>query len=139
MKIKVEIEDRKIKSNLVLDGADILTAKQRIEEFLNFVYKDQSTGAEEIFKPEFVPEWIGEYDVHNLSQKDKLYILLEREHKGQWVRSQDIREEYEQIWGDEIKLSSVSTYLARFHEQGQMQRQGSRAQREYKLFDGIKI
>jgi hypothetical protein len=50
-----------------------------------------------------------------------------------------MKEEYEQVWGDEIKLSSVSTYLARFHEEGRMERKGSRAQREYRFFEGIKI
>jgi hypothetical protein len=86
-----------------------------------------------------VPEWIGEYDIHSLSQKDKLYLLLQREHKEDWVRSQDMKEEYERIWGDEIKLSSVSTYLARFHGEGQMERKGSRAQREYRFFEGIRV
>lgn len=139
MKIKIEIEDGKTKSNLVIDGEDLFSAKQRIEQFLNFAYNTAETGAETKFKPEFVPEWMGEYDVHSLSQKEKLYILLEKEHKGDWVRSQDLKEEYEHVWGDAIKLSSVSTYLGRFHEQGQMERKGSRAQREYRFFEGIKV
>ncbi|MFQ5801001.1 MAG: hypothetical protein ACE5HH_04705 [Candidatus Hydrothermarchaeales archaeon] len=139
MKIKIEIEDGKTKSNLIIDGEDLHATKQRIDQFLDFAYGAADRGAKERFKPEFVPEWIGEYDIHNLTQKEKLYILVEKEHKGEWVRSQDIKEEYEQVWGDEIKLSSVSTYLARFHEQGQMERKGSRAQREYRLFEGIKV
>jgi hypothetical protein len=139
MKIKIEIEDGKTKSNLVLDKEDLYTAKLRIEQFLNFAYGGAEKGADEGFKPEFIPEWIGEYDIQDLSQKEKLYILVEREHKGDWVRSQDIKEEYEQVWGEEIKLSSVSTYLGRFHEKGQMERKGSRAQREYRFFEGIRI
>jgi len=139
MRIKVEIQEGKTRSNLVIEGEDLYTAKQRIEQFLNFAYATHERGAERRFRPEFVPEWIGEYDIHSLSQKEKLYILLEREHKGEWVRSQDIKEEYEQVWGDEIKLSSVSTYLARFHEDGQLERKGSRAQREYRLSEAIKV
>jgi hypothetical protein len=140
MKIKIEIEDGKSKSNLILDGEDLYSAKQRIEKFINFAYGSVDTGAEKSFKPEFIPEWIGEYNINSLSQKEKLYIILEREHKkGDWVKSQDLKEEFEKIWGDEIKLSSVSTYLSRFHFAGQMERKGSRAQREYRLFEGIKI
>lgn len=140
MNIKVEIEDGKIRSKLVIQEEEINTVKQRIEEFLNFAYKTCDTGAEKLFKPEFVPEWIGEYDIHSMSQKEKLYIILEKEHnEGEWVKSQDLKEEYHQIWGDIIKISSVSTYLARFHEQGKMERKGSRAQREYRLFEGITI
>lgn len=139
MKIKVEISEGKTKSNLVIDGEDLFTVKQRIEQFLDFAYKAPETGATTNFTPEFVPEWIGEYDITSLSQKEKLYIMLEKRHKDEWVRSQDMKEEYEMVWGDEIKLSSLSTYLGRFHEQGQMERKGSRAQREYKLFQGIKV
>jgi hypothetical protein len=139
MKIKIEISEGKTKSNLVIEGEDLFSAKQRIEQFLDFAYKTSDAGTGPTFKPEFVPEWIGEYDIRSLSQKEKLYIILEREHKKEWVRSQDMKEEYEKIWGDEIKLSSVSTYLARFHEQGQMERKGSRAQREYRFFKGIKV
>ncbi len=139
MKIKVEISEGKTKSNLVIEGEDLFTVKQRIEQFLDFAYKAPETGATHKFTPEFVPEWIGEYDILSLSQKEKLYLILEREHKDEWVRSQDMKEEYERVWGDEIKLSSVSTYLARFHEQGQMERKGSRAQREYKFFQAVKV
>lgn len=139
MKIKVEIEDGKTKSNLLLEGEDLYTAKQRIEKFIEYAYETSESGATKSFTPEFIPQWIGEYNLEDLSQKEKLYILLEREHKGDWVRSQDIKEEYERIYGEEIKLSSVSTYLSRFHDQGAMARKGSRAQREYRLFEGIRI
>lgn len=141
MKIKIEIEDGKTKSNLVLENEDKETVKQKLDFFIDFAYstKNPHQITETSFKPEFLPQWISEYDIHNLSQKEKLYILLEREHQGEWVRSQDVKEEYENIWGDEIKLSSLSTYLARFHDKGEMERRGSRAQREYKFFPGIRI
>lgn len=139
MKIKLIIEDGKAKSNLVLEEVDHYSAIQRIENFINAAYQIDETGTENQFVPEHIPEWIGEYDIHSLSQKDKLRILLERHHQGEWVKSQHIREEYQKIWGDQIKLSSLSTYLMRFYEEGQMERKGSRAQREYRLPQGIRV
>ncbi len=139
MKIKVIIEDGKAKSNLILEGADYYSAIQRIENFVKASYQIDETGVEDRFIPEHVPAWISEYDIDDLSQKDKLRIILERHHQGEWVKSQHIKEEYQKIWGDEIKLSSLSTYLMRFYEEGQMERKGSRAQREYRLPQGIKI
>ncbi len=139
MKIKVEIEYGKTKSNLVIENGDLYSVKQQIENFIEYAFSASDTGVRNTFEPEFVPQWMGEYDIHSLSQKEKLYILLEREHKGDWVRSQDIKNEYWRVWGEEIKLSSVSTYLGRFHGEGQMERRGSRAQREYRLFEGIRV
>ena len=138
MKIKIEISDGKTKSNLIIEGEDHFTAKQKIDHFIDFAYNAPKTTVTSKFKPEILPSWLGEYDMKSLSQKEKLNILLEREHRGEWIRSQDIKEEYEYIWGDEIKISSASTYLARFFEEGRMQRQGSRAQREYKFTEEIK-
>jgi len=139
MKIKVIVQDEDTKSNIEIKDQDYTTTIKRIEKYLKAFFDYTFSGAENEFVPQFVPEWIGEYDVHNLSQKEKVNILLEREHQGDWVRSQEIKEEYERVYGGEIKLSSVSTYLSRFYGNGDMERRGSRAQREYKLFDGIII
>jgi hypothetical protein len=90
MKIKLEIIDGKAKSNLIIDGEDLFSAKQRVEQFLEFAYKTSDENIKtHSFKPEFLPDWIGEYDINGLSQKNKLFILLERDHKKGWVRSQD--------------------------------------------------
>ncbi len=137
MKIKIEISDGKTKSNLIIEGEDHFTAKQKIDHFIDFAYNAPKTTLIPQFTPELLPKWIAEYDIQNLSQKEKLNIILEKEHIDEWVRSQDLKEEYELIWGDEIKLSSVSTYLSRFYEEGRLERQGSRAQREYKFTEEV--
>ncbi len=117
-------------------------AKSRLSDFLAYVYH----ATEEVYVagealPETVgydteeekPVWLSGYDVSSLSQKDKVFALLKNNHAGEWVRSQDVQKEYEIIFGEKIKLSSLSTYLARFHAGGALERKGSRAQREYKL------
>ncbi len=80
----------------------------------------------------FAP-WLKKYNLKNLSIKDKVFLLLKYNHPNEWVRSQDLKIEYEFIYKEKIKLSSLSTYLARFYEEGLLERRGSRAQREYRL------
>ncbi len=136
-RIKVEVQDRRIKNSLVIDASSYAEARKQIEEFLVYVFRDEDyeKSYSPEFKPEYMPSWLVEYNLDNLSQKDKVYLLLRKNHPSEWVKSTDLQEEYENIFGEEIKLSSISTYLARFYEHGAVERRGSRAQREYKLIE----
>ncbi len=139
IKLKMDIQDGKTKTNLAFEGLSFTDAKNRVDEFLAYTYRNETIEtAETQFKPEFLPEWITELDLDSLSQKDKLLILLKHEHPGVWVKSQQIKEQYEAAYAEHINLSSVSTYLARFYNQGTLARKGSRAQREYLLSEDIK-
>jgi hypothetical protein len=107
-------------------------ALEKVMDFLSYVY-----GVEER-EIEFAPaaeSWLSSYDIERMTQKEKLLLLLKHNHAGRWVRSQDIQEEYEILFGERIKLSSLSTYLARFYESGLLERRGSRAQWEYRLHE----
>ncbi|MFQ5974726.1 MAG: hypothetical protein ACE5J5_00215 [Candidatus Hydrothermarchaeales archaeon] len=139
IKIKMEVQDEKTKSNIVFEGLSFVEAKNRIDEFISYAYRNETFETTEAqFKPEFLPEWITDLDLESLSQKDKLMILLKREHPEGWVRSQQLKGEYDAAYAEHIKLSSVSTYLARFYNQGVVERKGSRAQREYLLVEDKK-
>lgn len=135
-KIKVEVQEGKTRNSLVIDAATYTEAKKQIDDFLTYIFREEyEKPLETRFKPEYIPAWIGDYNLENLSQKDKVYLLLKKNHPGEWVKSQDLQVEYEEIYGEPIKLSSLSTYLARLHEHGAAERRGSRAQREYKLIE----
>jgi hypothetical protein len=136
-RIKLEVQDRRIKNSLIIEASSYAEAKKQIEEFLVYVFRNEEYEKPYTsdFKPEYVPSWLIDYNLQNLSQKDKVYLLLKKNHPSGWVRSRDLQEEYEGIFGEEIKLSSISTYLARFYEHGAVERRGSRAQREYKLIE----
>lgn len=138
--ISIEAKDRtsKIRINRTFPNIRFEEVKSKLMDFLAYVYQD----TKEIYvageamheeKREVNSSWLGSYELSSLSQKDKVFALLNHNHAGDWVKSQDVREEYEIIFGEKIKLSSLSTYLARFHTQGSLERKGSRAQREYKL------
>lgn len=130
--ISVEARDRTGGSrvNRTFQKIRFEEAKSRLSDFLAYVYH----ATEGVYiAGEALPDWLSGYDVSSLSQKDKVFALLKNNHAGEWVRSQDVQKEYEIIFGEKIKLSSLSTYLARFHVHGALERKGSRAQREYKL------
>ena len=140
LKIKIDIQDGKTKSNLAFEGLGYVEAKDRLDEFLSYAYRNETAEPLDTqFKPEFLPGWITELNLEDLSQKDKLLILLKKEHQGTWIKSQVIKEEYEAAYAEHIKLSSVSTYHARLYNKGVLDRKGSRAQREYHLLEEAKV
>ncbi len=50
-----------------------------------------------------------------------------------WFSSRDVQAEYESVYNEQIRLSTVSTYLQRLHSSGFLLRSGSRAMWTYKL------
>lgn len=135
--LTLEIKDRSRKISRYLEKVDSNSARDGIIEFLKYAYGVEG----EI--PEMEPmkygslyedkSWLGGYDLDGLTRMEKVFLLLKHNHEKGWVKSQDLKEEYEIMYGDRIKLSSVSTYLARLYEKGTLERKGSRAQREYMM------
>jgi hypothetical protein len=140
--ITIEIKEETIKKiSRKLEKINFLRARDAVLEFLKYAY-----GVEEyIFAPKgsiepiYEPPWLADYKPENLTRNEKVYLLLKHNHPNQWVRSQDLQEEYEIVYGEKIKLSSLSTYLARFYEKGMLERKGSRAQWEYKFSPFIEV
>lgn len=112
--------------------------REETQDFLEYVY-DIEGGLETGFggvselRSRYLPTWTDSMVLEDMTQKDKLFTLLKEHHPKMWIRSQDLQTEYEIVYGERIKLSSISTYLSRFHQHGTLERKGSRAQREYRL------
>ena len=75
-------------------------------------------------------------DISDLSQdtltiKDRLKLFLKFEYRNAWFNSIDVKERYEKQYGEEIKISTVSTYLSRLHNEGFLERRGNKVEREY--------
>ncbi|OYT53030.1 hypothetical protein B6U66_00335 [Candidatus Bathyarchaeota archaeon ex4484_135] len=64
---------------------------------------------------------------------EKLQLVIERYFSGTWFTTRDVKEAYEQEFGEPIKLSTVSTYLARMAERGMLVRAGPASARRYRL------
>ena len=107
-------------------------------DFLEYVYDIEGSletgfgGASEI-RSRYLPTWTDSMALEDMTQKDKLFALLKQQHPRMWIRSQDLQTEYDIVYGERIKLSSISTYLSRFYQHGTLERKGSRAQREYRF------
>jgi hypothetical protein len=137
--LSVEIKEETLKKiSRRLEKVNYKRAKDALVEFLKYAYHIKEEyllePVEGVFAPSYAAStWLSNYDIESLTQKDKVFLLIKHNHSNQWIRSQDLQEEYELVYGEKIKLSSLSTYLARFYEKGALQRKGSRAQREYLL------
>lgn len=135
--LTLEIRDRTKKITRSLEKVNHAAARDGIIEFLKYVFKVESEIDEiEALRPKDLFEdrsWLGKYDLDDLTQMEKVFLLLKHNHETGWVKSQELKEEYEIMYGERIKLSSLSTYLARLYEKGSLERKGSRAQRVYRM------
>jgi hypothetical protein len=135
--LTLEIRDRTQKITRSLEKVNHQSARDGVIEFLKYVFKIEGEideiGAikqKDLFEDR---SWLGKYDTGDLTQIEKAFLLLKHNHEKGWVKSQNLKEEYEIMYGERIKLSSLSTYLARLYEKGSLERKGSRAQREYRM------
>jgi hypothetical protein len=71
-------------------------------------------------------------DHDSLSIRAKLEEVVNQVNYG-WFSSDQIRELYQLQFHEDIKPSTVSTYLARMFEENLIERRGSRAKREYHI------
>jgi len=73
-------------------------------------------------------------DLDSKSIREKLELIVNQIKYG-WFTSDHVRELYHNQFQEEIKPSTVSTYLARLFNENFLERRGSRAKREYHLVD----
>ena len=72
-------------------------------------------------------------DPSELTMFEKVKLLVERYFPLVWFKSTDVKFAYEQEFREPIKLSTVSTYLARLVERGFLVRRGPPNDRQYRI------
>lgn len=74
-------------------------------------------------------------DAEDLTIKERLASFLRYDEKApkDWFTSSQIRRTYEEVFEENLRLSTISTYLASMHSEGILERKGSRAKRQYRL------
>lgn len=75
-------------------------------------------------------------DLENLSMREKVELVLLRCFKHGWFTSNDVQEQYINLFKEEVPLSSISTYLSRIYDEGKdsmLERSGNRKQYRYRL------
>lgn len=122
MKVKIEIEEGGMKSTHVFEGA---IARERIIDFLTAAGVFRAGGDDLREVP------LARYE-DNRTLRDRLEIFVREEFPESWFSSNELKDRYEAA-SDEIKLSTVSTYLSRMYYDGVLERRGNRTQRQYRL------
>ena len=122
MKVKIEIEDEGMRSTHVFEGTIL---REKILDFLAAAGVFSEVPDEP--RKETMPK-----SEDNRTLRDRLEIFVRDEFPDSWFSSNDLRDRYETV-SDDIKLSTVSTYLSRMYYDGVLERRGNRNQRQYRL------
>jgi hypothetical protein len=125
MRIRIEIEDNGLKSTYEFES-QIMEREALREKIVGYL------AAAGIFsEAEDVACSPHSYDSSG-TLMDRLARFIKYEYPSAWFTSQEIRERYETV-ADDIKLSTVSTYLSRMNRDGLLERKGNRNNRQYRL------
>ena len=130
MVVKVRVE--------VTNEEGVKTSMEREGDLMNETFKYTTIRSIVRFLEDQIPSSaIDLYDMGNedLTIKSRLEYFLRYDRKAphDWFTSSELKRIYEEVYGVEIRLSTLSTYLASMHSEGLLIRKGSRAQRKYKV------
>jgi hypothetical protein len=72
-----------------------------------------------------------------LPKIERLRLVAEKKFPIGWFSSTDIQTVYEEQFNEPIRLSTVSTYLSRLAERGNLTKSGASNQRRYKMMNAL--
>ncbi len=129
MRIRIEIEDKGLKSSHEFESQNMNgeALRDRIIGFLS------ASGVFENEKQSIAPG-MSAHDYSSGTLMDRLESFIRHEFANTWFTTQELRERYETVV-DDIKLSTVSTYLSRMNHDGLLDKRGNRNNRQYRLID----
>jgi DNA-binding transcriptional ArsR family regulator len=125
MRIRIEVEDKGMKSvyefeSQELGGEDL---RDKIVSYL---------AASGVFAEKEGPSQLAHAYEAGGTLMDRLGQFIRFEFPDTWFTTQQLRDKYETV-ADDIKLSTVSTYLSRMNRDGLLDRKGNRNNRQYRL------
>ncbi|MFZ2071353.1 MAG: hypothetical protein WAV32_07145 [Halobacteriota archaeon] len=129
MKVRVAVEDEE----------GMKTTLEREGDPFNEAFKSNAIRSIVKFLEDQIPSSaaINPYDIESedLTIKERLayFLCYDERAPGDWFTSSELKRIYEEAYGDNVKLSTLSTYLADMHSDGILTRKGSRARRRYKM------
>ena len=131
MRIRIEIENKGLKSSHEFESQNVdgETLRERIIGFLS------ASGVFEGAEERAAPAAARDYSSGG-TLMEKLGSFIRFEFSNTWFTTQELRERYETV-ADDIKLSTVSTYLSRMNRDGLLERRGNRNNRKYRLIEMI--
>lgn len=137
-KIKIELEDAEGgKYNLSLEG-NLSTVK--IQKVLQLVESLNISNGEVIDNPKITDERgdtfrnnYSKQNTTNNSIESRIWNLIENNFTYSTFTSSNIIESYEELYGEQLQLSLISTYLSRYHEKRKLIRSKRGKEWLYKL------
>lgn len=129
MEIKVNVDEKSGKITQLTvsaDGVDMAA----IQKALSSISKNLARPGETASEPT-IEKKIADLMGDNYTIKERLRLFLKFEFNSQWFTTVKVKEKYEAQYGEEIKISTVSTYLTRLYNEGFLERRGNRVEREY--------
>jgi len=131
MRIRIEIEDKGLKSSHEFESQDMdgEALRDRIVGFLS------ASGVFES-RAESIASAASARDYSSGTLMDRLESFIRYEFSNTWFTTQELRERYETV-ADDIKLSTVSTYLSRMNRDGLLDKRGNRNNRQYRLMEMV--
>jgi hypothetical protein len=131
MRIRIEIEDKGLKSSHEFESQNIdgEALRDRIIGFLSASGVFEGRG-ENAGSAGSAP------DYGKGTLMERLEGFIRYEFSNTWFTTQELREKYETV-ADDIKLSTVSTYLSRMNRDGLLDKRGNRNNRHYRLIESI--
>jgi hypothetical protein len=127
MRIRIEVEDKGLKSVYEFESQNMEGEALR-EKIIGYL-----TASGVFSEPEGQTASAQSYDTGG-TLMDRLEKFIKFEFPSTWFTSQELRERYETV-ADDIKLSTVSTYLSRMNRDGLLERKGNRNNRQYRLIE----
>jgi hypothetical protein len=133
MEIKINMDERSGKITAFTILGDDLSTEAMERAFLFVKGKlDESAGSARAAGSVMAKD-IDDLSADRLTIKDRLKLFLKFEYPTTWFGTIDVKGRYEKQYGEEIKISTVSTYLSRLHNEGFLERRGNKIEREYRI------
>lgn len=125
MKIRIEIDDKGLKSIYEFETQSMERDALR-EKIIGYL------AAANIFSESDESNYASRDYNGNGTLMNRIEQFIRYEFPDSWFTSQELKEKYETV-ADDIKLSTVSTYLSRMNRDGLIERKGNRNNRQYRL------
>jgi len=131
MEVKINVDEKSGKITQMTFSGDSINMEAIQKAMYSILQKN---GAEET-KQSAMAKDIADLSADKPTLKERLRLFLKFEFSGDWFTTLQVKAKYEHQYGEEIKLSTVSTYLTRLYGEGFLERRGNRVEREYHVID----
>ena len=137
-RLKVEFQDRRgNRYTLTVEGR--LSPEEMLRLVGSIIYNVGGPGGEPVLwgpegqVPASMPP--GPPPPTEMTLYERIQLVVDKYFPGTWFSSREVREAYEREFGEPVKTSTVSTYLARMAERGLLVRAGPVSNRRYRLVE----